>query len=220
MFKGADPGVSLYEGRTRGQKRIRYTYSDDEDDWSDATSTRRNSRNAATHTPFERPTVTASGRTIRPRHGGLYGARIANGKHAQSAHGSTHSGSESGGRPRRAAAAVASSNGLSEAREAMLYNFGSDLSEPDDDDDKDTDHVETDNEDYGDEVELTPDMEEDELEHPDRERVDDKDPGGPPSIELSDAEHGPGGRQRAQTPRADEPYRRDGTPGSMLEATR
>jgi hypothetical protein len=55
----------MYEGRTRG-KRVKYTYSDDEDiSFSDST-TRRSARNTGTTTPAETaPVTTSSGRQIR-----------------------------------------------------------------------------------------------------------------------------------------------------------
>lgn len=64
-FKRPEPGFSMYEGRTRG-KRIKYTYSDDEDiSFSDST-TRRSARNTGTTTPAETgPVTTSSGRQIR-----------------------------------------------------------------------------------------------------------------------------------------------------------
>lgn len=64
-FKRPEPGFSTYEGRTRG-KRIKYTYSDDEDiSFSDST-TRRSARNTGTSTPAEvGPVTTSSGRQIR-----------------------------------------------------------------------------------------------------------------------------------------------------------
>ncbi|KAI8628662.1 hypothetical protein F5Y19DRAFT_109529 [Xylariaceae sp. FL1651] len=65
QFKRPEPGFSMYEGRTRG-KRMKYTYSDDEDFLSDST-TRRSTRNTGTHTPAEPagPVTTASGRQIK-----------------------------------------------------------------------------------------------------------------------------------------------------------
>ncbi|EXJ63165.1 hypothetical protein A1O7_03610 [Cladophialophora yegresii CBS 114405] len=73
-FARPDPGFSLYEGRTRG-KRMRYTYSDEEDG-SDGTG-RRSARNSGISTPLESgPTVTASGRQVRSRVGGVYGESI------------------------------------------------------------------------------------------------------------------------------------------------
>ena len=78
-FSRPEPGFSLYEGRTRG-KRLRYTYDDDDDmvfgGDSDATSTRRSTRNqtSARNTPFEAgPTYTASGRQINKPKTGEYG---------------------------------------------------------------------------------------------------------------------------------------------------
>ncbi|KAI0393650.1 hypothetical protein F5Y17DRAFT_458659 [Xylariaceae sp. FL0594] len=65
QFKRPEPGFSMYEGRTRG-KRMKYTYSDDEDFYSDST-TRRSTRNTGTHTPAEPagPVTTASGRQVK-----------------------------------------------------------------------------------------------------------------------------------------------------------
>ncbi|KIV85703.1 hypothetical protein PV11_01364 [Exophiala sideris] len=68
-FTRPEPGFSLYEGRTRG-KRTRYTYSDDEFG-SDGLSSRRSTRIS---TPADTgPTVTASGRQVKSRVGGMYG---------------------------------------------------------------------------------------------------------------------------------------------------
>lgn len=64
QFKRPEPGFSLYEGRTRG-KKMKYTYSDDEDIFTDST-TWRSARNTGTHTPVETgPVTTSSGRQIR-----------------------------------------------------------------------------------------------------------------------------------------------------------
>ena len=81
-FTRPEPGFSLYEGRTRG-KKLKYTYSDDEDIFSDDAPTRRSTRNASgTATPAEPagPRFTASGRQIRSRAGGLYGAALLTGQ--------------------------------------------------------------------------------------------------------------------------------------------
>ncbi|EFY90764.1 hypothetical protein MAC_03127 [Metarhizium acridum CQMa 102] len=66
QFKRPEPGFSMYEGRTRG-KRIKYTYSDDEDGFfSDSTGARRSARNTGANTPAETgPVTTSSGRQIR-----------------------------------------------------------------------------------------------------------------------------------------------------------
>ncbi|KAK7414517.1 hypothetical protein QQX98_006628 [Neonectria punicea] len=65
QFKRPEPGFSLYEGRTRG-KKMKYTYSDEEDEiYSDSTN-RRSTRNTGTNTPAESgPVTTSSGRQIR-----------------------------------------------------------------------------------------------------------------------------------------------------------
>ncbi|KGO66033.1 hypothetical protein PITC_052330 [Penicillium italicum] len=82
-FVRPDPGFSMYEGRTRG-KKLKYTYSDDEDIFSDdEPSARRSTRNAApmeTSTESRRPRFTASGRQIRSRAGGLYGEALLTGQ--------------------------------------------------------------------------------------------------------------------------------------------
>lgn len=64
-FRRPEPGFSLYEGRTRG-KRVKYTYSDEEEFYTDSTN-RRSTRNTRNHTPVDSgPVVTASGRQSRP----------------------------------------------------------------------------------------------------------------------------------------------------------
>lgn len=81
QFTRPDPGFSLYEGRTRG-KRMKYTYSDEEDGGSDALSMRRSNRQSGVSTPAETsgPTFTASGRQVRSRHGGAYGESMVAGQ--------------------------------------------------------------------------------------------------------------------------------------------
>lgn len=75
-FSRPEPGFSLYEGRTRG-KRMKYTFSDDEDDYSDTTGTRRSTRQSGVSTPAEAgPVVTASGRQVRPKRQGIYGESL------------------------------------------------------------------------------------------------------------------------------------------------
>ena len=82
QFTRPEPGFSLYEGRTRG-KRIKYTFSEEEDGGSDALSTRRSNRQSGISTPAEpaRPTVTASGRQVKSRYGGSYREAIPHGQH-------------------------------------------------------------------------------------------------------------------------------------------
>lgn len=65
QFKRPDPGFSLYEGRTRG-KKMKYTYSDDEDVFDSESTNRRSTRNTRAHTPADAgPVTTSSGRQIR-----------------------------------------------------------------------------------------------------------------------------------------------------------
>ncbi|KAI9374904.1 hypothetical protein BJX61DRAFT_550525 [Aspergillus egyptiacus] len=82
-FSRPEPGFSLYEGRTRG-KKLKYTYSDDEDIFSDGLpAPRRSGRNTSgVSTPAEPtgPRFTASGRQIRSRAGGLYGESLLTGQ--------------------------------------------------------------------------------------------------------------------------------------------
>lgn len=68
----------MYEGRTRG-KKMRYTFSDDEEDFeSDSLPTRRSNRQSGAQTPAEPagPTFTASGRQVKSRVGGSYGEAL------------------------------------------------------------------------------------------------------------------------------------------------
>ena len=111
-FQKPDPGFSLYEGRTRG-KKIRYTFSSDEDEESDAPSNnRRSTRHSGISTPAEPegPTFTASGRQVKSRHGGAYGETRLSGQGATaSANAMTYSSDHgptadpTNGRPRRSA---------------------------------------------------------------------------------------------------------------------
>ncbi|KAI4775079.1 hypothetical protein E4T52_09998 [Aureobasidium sp. EXF-3400] len=79
QFTKPELGFSLYEGRTRG-KRIRYTYSDNEDE-SDATGSRRSTRHSGHSTPADSgPVVTASGRQVRPARTGIYGESLLSGQ--------------------------------------------------------------------------------------------------------------------------------------------
>ncbi|KAH0551695.1 hypothetical protein GP486_007086 [Trichoglossum hirsutum] len=81
MFTKIDPG--LYEGRTRG-KRIKYTYSTDDDEGSEGPIARRSTRHSGLSTPAESgPTFTASGRQVRSRVGGVYGETILSGRNTE-----------------------------------------------------------------------------------------------------------------------------------------
>jgi hypothetical protein len=80
-FVRPEPGFSLYEGRTRG-KRMKYTFSDEEDEGSDARSMRRSTRTSGRESPAAPagPTVTASGRHVRSRATGMYGETLLSGQ--------------------------------------------------------------------------------------------------------------------------------------------
>ncbi|CAG8975141.1 hypothetical protein HYALB_00004440 [Hymenoscyphus albidus] len=104
-----EPNYSLYEGRTRG-KRMKYTYSDEEDDiYSDTTASRRSTRNTRRNTP-EGPTVTQSGRQVKLRQGGAYGESVLSGARASAGLTDEADNSEGTGiRPQRAAASATNS---------------------------------------------------------------------------------------------------------------
>lgn len=88
----------MYEGRTRG-KKLKYTYSDEEDMFSDDLPSRRSARNAASNVPAEPscPRFTASGRQIRSRAGGMYGEALLTGQREDS----EYDEEEDEGRPQR-----------------------------------------------------------------------------------------------------------------------
>ncbi|KAK1756084.1 hypothetical protein QBC47DRAFT_179578 [Echria macrotheca] len=148
QFKRPETGMSLYEGRTRG-KRMKYTYSEDEDDFLTDSSNRRSTRNTRNHTPAEPsgPVTTASGRHIRAPT--RLNETASNG--APSAPGSvqgdeTNQGESMGptGRPRRSAAVNHGLNGwATKKRKSEEYESDEDddVSEPDFGDDEEDDHV-------------------------------------------------------------------------------
>jgi hypothetical protein len=178
QFQRPEPGFSNYEGRTRG-KRMKYTYSDEEDEaYSDATSyTRRSTRNTGTHTPAEPsgPTVTQSGRHVRSRQGGAYGESMLSGAVA-SAGAFDGAGDEAdedddvvGARPRRAAAVNHGPNGRGSKGGHHIEGYNS-VDEMDDEDDASE-------QDYGDdeedgEVSLESDVEDPDLSDEDEEMED------------------------------------------------
>ncbi len=117
QFKRPEPGFSMYEGRTRG-KRVKYTYSDDEDVfYSDSTNYRRSNRNTGANTPAESgPVTTSSGRQIRapPRLNPVTGDDTADSVQGEMSE-FDHEGSVGpSGRPRRSAAVNHGANGWSE----------------------------------------------------------------------------------------------------------
>lgn len=121
QFKRPEPGFSLYEGRTRG-KRMKYTYSDDEDIFSDSTGYRRSARNTGTNTPAETvPVTTSSGRTVRapPRLNVTTGEDLPDDTLEVATE-------NPAGRPRRSAAANSGANGSVGSDEESEAEFGDD----------------------------------------------------------------------------------------------
>lgn len=151
-FRRPEPGFSLYEGRTRG-KRVKYTYSDEEDFYTDSTN-RRSTRNTRNHTPVESgPVVTASGRQSRPPPR-LTTDNLSNGEisTAPSVQGDAMDTEMSEapdfgptGRPRRSAAVHHGTNGWANPRKRrkdfVSDDEDDDESEPDLGDDEEEDHV-------------------------------------------------------------------------------
>jgi len=150
QFKRPEVGMSLYEGRTRG-KRMKYTYSEDEEDFYSDSTNRRSTRNTRNHTPAEPsgPVTTASGRQIRaPTR--LNAENTSDGP--LSAPGSVQGDGDSGhgdavgptGRPRRSAAVNHSMNGwATKKRKSQEYDSDDEDggSSPELGDDEEDEHV-------------------------------------------------------------------------------
>lgn len=171
-FKRPEPGFSMYEGRTRG-KRMKYTYSDDEESLTDSTGVRRSTRNTGTTTPAEPtgPVTTASGRQIKAPSRMTIDAsnnivttdpdqdRLS--ARAASARASSKESSVGPtGRPRRSAATNHGTNGWPSSR-SQAYNSADDddESEPDLGDDEE-DHIPDESEeedDFDEDVEMADD---------------------------------------------------------------
>jgi hypothetical protein len=104
----------MYEGRTRG-KRVKYTYSDDEDiSFSDST-TRRSARNTGTTTPAETvPVTTSSGRQIRApsRLNVITGDSAPNSVRGDTPDFDQEDDAEAGNRPKRPGTMNSGSNGV------------------------------------------------------------------------------------------------------------
>jgi len=172
-FKRPSPGFSLYEGRTRG-KRVKYTYSDDEESWTD--STRRSTRNTGTHTPAEPsgPLTTASGRQVRAptrleAEGNTSAAPSVQGDDSENLPEDVSFGAS--GRPRRSAAANHGTNGWGRSSRSRGFSADEmdddeDVSEPDlgDDEEDGDDHVPEESEDEEDEFNEDEMMVDDDLE--------------------------------------------------------
>ncbi|KAH7329215.1 hypothetical protein B0I35DRAFT_38931 [Stachybotrys elegans] len=129
QFKRPEPGFSMYEGRTRG-KRMKYTYSDDEDIFGSDSTNRRSTRNTGTTTPAEPgPVTTSSGRQVRvpPR---LNAATVDSRAGSVQDEASENEGSTGpSGRPRRAAAAQRGANGWTGSDAASSHKARDDSDE-------------------------------------------------------------------------------------------
>lgn len=165
QFSRPEPGFSLYEGRTRG-KRIRYTYSDNEEE-SDATGSRRSARYSGQSTPADAgPVVTASGRQVRPARTGIYGETLLSGQ------GDTASEtSRTSGRATRSSRRISP---LHEERKRKSRGYNSFDEESDEDDDHSSGNEwdgGDDDDDNNDDVDMADAEDEDEMES-DQEDVD------------------------------------------------
>ena len=137
QFAKPEPGFSLYEGRTRG-KRMRYTFDDDEDFDESDFSARRSGRHSDRSTPAEvrGPVVTASGRQIRAREGGMYGESLLSGQStaADTPVSNEFDGSEASGpigasaRASRQAARNGATEGLRKRKFNEIYNGADQMS--------------------------------------------------------------------------------------------
>ena len=138
---------------------MKYTYSDDDEDiYSDATTSRRSTRNTGTHTPAEGlagPTVTLSGRQVKSRQGGAYGESMLSGTHTPAITTGGFDGTSeependegASSRPRRAAAANHGLNGWG-AKGGMHIEGYNDVDEMTSEDEEDASE-----QDYGDDEE-------------------------------------------------------------------
>lgn len=174
-FRRPEPGFSVYEGRTRG-KRIKYTYDEDEDFYTDS-SNRRSTRNTRNHSPVETgPVVTASGRLSRAPvrlNADDLSADVSAPPSVQGdiADAAMRGGSEElgpTGRPRRAAAVHHGTNGWAHSRKrrrnVVSDDEDEDESEPDLGDDEEEEHIPLDETDDAEEFENDDAMEEDDQE--------------------------------------------------------
>ncbi|PHH82692.1 hypothetical protein CDD82_5142 [Ophiocordyceps australis] len=164
QFKRPEPGFSLYEGRTRG-KRMKYTYSDEEDTLSDSTTNRRSARNTGATTPAAMgPVTTTSGRQVRaPPRLNMLGEGVASGGGKVEGSATDNEVGPSG-RPRRTAAINHGINGWagnkSRQRASDDSDEESDMEFGDDEDEADADAQivdESDDEDEFDEDEIMAD---------------------------------------------------------------
>ncbi|KAI0180114.1 hypothetical protein GGR52DRAFT_228026 [Hypoxylon sp. FL1284] len=177
QFKRPEPGFSMYEGRTRG-KRMKYTYSDDEDFVSDSTSIRRSTRNTRNPSPTEpaAPVTTASGRqikapsrmTVDSSNNIVTTSPTSQGHNERSV--SKESSLGPAGRPRRSAAVNHGTNGWASKKTRNHNSADDEMEDYDDDDDSEPDlgddeedHVPDDSEEDDDEFDEDEDMADDDL---------------------------------------------------------
>lgn len=166
QFKRPEPGFSLYEGRTRG-KKMKYTYSDDEDVFTTDSTTRRSTRNTGTNTPVETgPLTTASGRQIKAptRLNPTTGSSAPGSVQGDTSEVEKETSVGPTGRPRRSAAVNHGTSGWAEPKKTSRHNADGDSEEESEaefgDDEEDVDeHVpeESDEEDELDEDEAMAD---------------------------------------------------------------
>ena len=159
---------------------MKYTYSDDEDIYSDSTTARRSTRNTGTHTPAEPsgPTITQSGRQVKSRHGGAYGESMLSGQGVGVAVGGFDGASDepshdesAGARPRRAAATNGRSSKPKPGRHIEGYNDVDEMTSDDEGDASEQDYGDDEEED--DNVPLESDVDDqDELSDEDEEMED------------------------------------------------
>ncbi|WEW56578.1 hypothetical protein PRK78_002025 [Emydomyces testavorans] len=124
-FTRPEPGFSLYEGRTRG-KRIKYTFSDEEDvsdEFPTKRSTRQQIRPSSPAEPTG-PTYTASGRQVKVRVGGIYGETLTRQQRTDM----TQDEGLTNGRPQRSTRL----NGSTQNKRVEGYNSADAMEEDDD----------------------------------------------------------------------------------------
>ncbi|KAI1335167.1 hypothetical protein F5Y15DRAFT_409298 [Xylariaceae sp. FL0016] len=137
QFKRPEPGFSMYEGRTRG-KRMKYTYSDDEDFLTDSSGVRRSARSTGANTPAESagPVTTASGRQIKAPSRMTVDAsnNIVTTSPTQDAAPELHEDSVGPtGRPRRSAAVNHGTNGWTSSKKSQGHKSMDDEMDTDED---------------------------------------------------------------------------------------
>jgi len=119
---------------------MRYTFDDEEADEGDELGVRRSGRHSDRSTPNEGPTVTASGRTVRPRGGGMYGESLLSGQATDATTPASNDYEDSepsdmprrGGRGNRSSGRLEELNGERKRKEREGYNDVDQMSEEED----------------------------------------------------------------------------------------